>query len=157
MTDFPKLLVQRLSWGSRFRFPVPLQPTGSLPVTFWVDHLVLDSACTSGPPEDELAHSSVDVLFSSRSLGSGCTCNELRDLLRGNLRNNFEVIRQPMNSIEAAHDTPGVVDDGHEAHGSFELPTHHMILAVVTILQPPSERTPSFILPSHAQRGTRVR
>ena len=42
MTDSHKTLVPCLSTVSTFRFRVPLQPTGFLPVALWVDHHVLD-------------------------------------------------------------------------------------------------------------------
>ena len=42
MTDSPKILVLRLPTVSRFRRPFSLQPTGYFPVTFRVDHLVLE-------------------------------------------------------------------------------------------------------------------
>ena len=80
MTESPKNIFLHLSTVSRFRFLVPLQPTGYLPVKFWVDDLVLESP------------------------GSGCTRNELRDLLSGN--NNFGVIRRQMFSIKTAIGNP---------------------------------------------------
>ena len=42
VTAYPKIHILRLSTVSMFRFPVPPHPTGSLPLTFRVDHMVLE-------------------------------------------------------------------------------------------------------------------
>ena len=98
------IFVRRFSTVSRFRFRVPRQPTGNLPVTFWVDHLILKVqpvplAGTSGPAQDELgldAHPS-GVCFPISPLGAVAPAMNCSDL---------GVIRRPMFSMEAAKGVP---------------------------------------------------